>query len=105
MALPSPFPRLPIILSLHQFVGFYSEGFGQLPKRAWLGTMPLVLQLVDVVECHPASLFQFTKAEHPAPPKLPKLCPIYLYESLHNNQHFTYILLTNQPECEKIWVS
>ena len=65
-------------------MGFYSEGFGQLSERARLGTPLLVFQLVDVVERHAASLFQFTQAEHPAPPKLPQLRPVYLYESLHN---------------------
>jgi hypothetical protein len=38
-------------------VGFYSKGLGQLAKRAWLGTPLFVLQLVDVVERHSASLF------------------------------------------------
>src|SRR5215217_314374 len=81
------------------------RGFGQLSKGARLGTSLLVLQFVDVVERYPTSLFQFTQAEHPAPPKLPQLRSVYLYESLHNNQHLTYYLLTIQPACESIRVS
>src|SRR5215210_3199972 len=88
----------------HQFVGFHSEGFSQFAKRARLGTPLFVLQFVDVVECHTAALAQLTQAEHPAPSKVPQLHPVYLYESLNHNQHFTYFMLTNQPEYEKIWV-
>src|SRR5215203_6499842 len=67
--------------------------------------MFLVFEFVDVVESHAASLAQFPETEHPAPPKLPQLHPVYLYESLNHNQHFTYFWLTNQPVYEKIWVS
>jgi hypothetical protein len=36
-----------------------------------LGTPTFIFELVDIVECHAASLAQFPKAEHPAPSKLP----------------------------------
>jgi hypothetical protein len=81
---PSPLPRLPTILSLHQFVGFYSESFGELANRARLGTVFLIFEFVDVVECHAASLAQLTQTEHPVPPKLPELHPVYLYKSLNH---------------------
>src|SRR5829696_5456898 len=102
---PSPLSRLPIVFSFHQLVRLDAQCLGQLAQCARLGTPLLVLQLVDVVESHAASLLQFAKAEHPAPPKLPQLHSVYLYESLNHNQHCTYFLLTNQPEYERMWVS
>jgi hypothetical protein len=105
LIVPSPLPRLPIVISFHQFARLDAQSLGQFAKRTRLGTPLFVLQFVDVVECHPASLAQLTQTEHPAPSKLPQLCPVYLNESLNHNQHFTYFLLTNQAEYEKIWVS
>src|SRR5829696_7438155 len=67
--------------------------------------MLFVLQLVDVVERHAASFAQLTQTEHPAPPKFPQLCPVYLYESLNHNQHFTYSMLTSQAKYGRMWVS
>jgi hypothetical protein len=67
--------------------------------------MLLIFEFVDVVESHAASLAQLTQTKHPAPSKLPQLCPIYLYESLYHDQHYTYFLLTIQPRYERIWVA
>src|SRR5215216_6920074 len=80
---PSPLRRLPTIFSFHQLVRLDAQSLGQLAKCARLGTMFLIFEFVDVVECHATSLAQLTQTEHPVPPKLPQLHPVYLYESLY----------------------
>jgi hypothetical protein len=82
---PSPLPRLLIVISLHQFVRLDAQSIRQFAKRARLGAPMLIFQFVDVVESHSASLAQFPQTEHPAPPKFPQLRSVYLYESLIHN--------------------
>src|SRR5215204_1691858 len=84
--LPSPFPRLPICLTLpYEFGGLDAQCLSQLPYRPWVRPLPAVLYAPDGVVGDATLLLQLPQGENPLPPQFLK--------PLHVDLHALYFAL------------
>src|SRR5215216_2824523 len=71
--LPSPFPRLPICLTLpYEFRGLDAQGLSQLSHSPGMRPLPAVLYAPDRVVGDAASLLQLSQGENPLSPQFLK---------------------------------